>query len=213
MEGLKKRLIESAKELDRLGLSKIGPGKGSFSVRDVETGEFYITPSGKKYTDLNENDIVVLDKDGKPLSNGKPSVDFIFHKAIYDDRPEINAVIHLHSPYATCFALLHQEIPVYMQVLANTIGGSIPVSEFALPGTKELGENIVKAMCKTKNAVLLANHGLVLCEKTPEKATVLASTVEDAAQASALALMIGKPIQLTEEQIQGALNFYTNNFR
>lgn len=212
MEDLKKRLIESARELDRLGLSKIGPGKGSFSVRNPETGEFYITPSGKKYTEITENDVVVLDKDGNPLTGGKASVDFIFHKAIYDDRPEINAVIHLHSPYATCFALLNREIPVYMQVLANTIGGSIPVSEFALPGTKQLGENIVKAMNKTKNAVIMANHGLVLCEKTPEKATVLASTVEDAAQASALALIIGKPVQLSDEQIQGALNFYKNNF-
>lgn len=100
-----------------------------------------------------------------------------------------------------------------MQVLANTVGGSIPVAEFALPGTNELANNIVNTMNGKINAVLMANHGLVVCEKTIEKAAILASTVEDAAKSSAIALMIGKPIELTQEQIDGALNFYTKNFK
>ena len=206
-------MIASAKDLERLGLAKIGPGKGSFSARDPETGYYYVTPSGKKYSSLVEEDIVVIDTDGNVVLGDKASVDFIFHKAIYDARPEINSVIHLHSPYATAFALNHLEIPVYMQVLANTVGSCIPVAEFALPGTNELANNIVNTMNGKINAILMANHGLVVCEKTIEKAAILASTVEDAAKSSAIALMIGKPIELTQEQIDGALNFYTKNFK
>lgn len=156
--------------------------------------------------------LIVTDMDGTVLEGEKPSVDLIFHRAIYRARPEIGAVVHLHSPYATTFAVLRREIPVYMQALANMIGGPVPVSEFALPGTEALGENIVKAMRGKTNAVLMANHGVAVCAKTPEEALSIAGTVELAAQVAQQAMAVGSPVLLTSEEIEGARSFYAKKF-
>lgn len=212
MDQLKLRLISAAMSLERLGLSKIGPGKGSFSARDDKSGNILITPSAKPYSSVSPDELVIVDSNGNSINEKKPSVDLIFHRAIYNNREDINAVAHLHSPYATAYALLHKEIPVYMQVLANIIGSAVPVSDFALPGTQELGENIVRAMAGSKNAVLMANHGLVVCAATPEECAIIASTVEDAAQATAFAQLLGSPVELSQEQILGARGFYKKNF-
>ncbi len=212
MEELKKRLLATGRELERLGLSTVGPAKGSCSVRDRHTNRVYITPSGKSYRDVGEEELVVTDLDGQLLEGSKPSVDLIFHRAIYRARPETGAVIHLHTPYATAFAILRQEIPVCMQALANTVGDAIPIAGFALPGTDELGANIVAAMKGRINAVLMANHGMVVAAPTPEEALSIAATVELAAQATIAARSIDVPTALTQEEIDGARGFYAKRF-
>lgn len=209
---MKKRLLKLGNELERLGLSTIGPGKGSCSVRDPMSGVLYVTPSGKAYHDVTEEMLVITDMEGNILKGAKPSVDLIFHRAIYRARPEIGAVVHLHTPYATAFAILRQEIPVYMQAIANTIGETIPVAQFALPGTDALGDNIIKAMDGRINAVLMANHGIVVAAPTPEECLTIASTVESAAQVTAIALALGTPTALTENEINGARGFYAKRF-
>jgi len=209
---LMKRLLAAANTLADLGLATLGPAKGSISARDVDTGRVFVTPSGKNYREVTPETIVELAPDGIPTTPHKPSVDSIFHLAIYAARPEIGCVVHLHSPFSTTFAVCHAEIPVYMQAVANTVGCSVPVAEFALPGTKELGENIVKAMDGWKNAVLMANHGLVACAPTPEEAVIIASTVEVSAQVAYQSIVLGNPVALTQAEIDGARGFYARQF-
>ena len=212
MGNLLERLIGTAQALERLGLSTVGPAKGSCSVRDVEAGFVYLTPSGKPFRELDPSMLVKVDLEGNRFSEGKPSVDFIFHRAIYVARPEIKCIIHLHSPYATAFAVCRREIPIHMQAIANTVGYPIPIADFALPGTEQLGKNIVRAMEGKINAVLMANHGIVACGATPEEALHVADTVETGAQVSFIATLMGGPIPLTQEEVDGARGFYASAF-
>ncbi len=209
---IQNRLIDTGRLLETQGLATLGPGKGSCSARDLDTGKIYVTPSGKSFSTVTCDELVEVALDGEVLKGTKPSVDLIFHRAIYAARPEIGAVIHLHCPYATAFAILGQAIPVAMQAIANTVGTAIPVAKFALPGTPELGQNIVQAMQGKTNAVLMANHGLVVCAPTPEECISIASTVETAAHATFVARCMGEPVILTQEQIDGARGFYADKF-
>jgi L-fuculose-phosphate aldolase len=210
-EALKQRLLQVAQSLERLGLATVGPAKGSCSARDFETGAIYITPSGQNYSALGPEMLASVDAGGRAGTGGKPSVDLPFHLAIYKARPEIGAVMHLHTPYASAFAVLRREIPVYLQSQANVVGGPVPVAEFALPGTAELAANIVSAMGRG-NAALMASHGVVACGRTPEECLTVVATVETAAQVTLLSSLIGKPVPLTPEQIEGARGFYADSF-
>jgi len=131
--------------------------------------------------------------------------------SIYNARPDVGAVIHLHTPYASAFAVTRQEIPVYLQSLANVVGGPVPVANFALPGTVELAVNIVSALGQG-NAALMSNHGVVTCGRTPEECLTVIATVEAAAQVALLSGLIGKAIPLTPEQIEGARGYYASRF-
>ena len=205
-------LVKLAQKLDQLGLATIGPGKGSCSLRDTKTGTIFITPSGKDYSELNQNNIVSVTLEGKPSTTGKPSADLIFHTAIYRARPEITAIIHLHAPYSTAFAVLQKPIPLSMQAVANIIGTEIPVSKFALPGTDELGQNIVDAMAGHINAILMANHGLITCAKNLEECLSIAVNIELAAKVTYIASQMGTPVELTKEQVNSARGFYAERF-
>lgn len=209
---IKERLIDIGRKMEESGLATFGPGKGSCSVRDFETGSVYITPSGKSYATVKPDQLVEVNLQGEILQGYKPSADLIFHLEIYRSRPEIGSVIHLHTPYATAFAIIQKPIPVAMQAIANTIGGPIPVSKFALPGTEALGKNIVEAMDGHINAVLLANHGLVTCASNLEECLSIASTVELAAQVTFIASQMGDLVILTEDQVKDARKFYADRF-
>jgi L-fuculose-phosphate aldolase len=210
-DDLRQRLLQVAQSLERLGLATVGPAKGSCSARDFETGTIYLTPSGQAYSELQPDMLATVDAQGRANAGSKPSVDLPFHLAIYKIRPDVGAVMHLHTPYASAFAVIRQEIPVYLQSLANVVGGPVPVAEFALPGTAELAANIVSVLGQGK-AALMANHGVVTCGRTPEECLTVIATVETAAQVTLLSGLIGKPVRLTPEQIDGARGFYANRF-
>jgi len=93
----------------------------------------------------------------------KPSSEFQLHAEIYKKRPDINAVVHTHSRYAIAFASVGLEIPVTnIEILA--VGGPIPVADYQIPGTKEVGTNAAsyfEGKSRLKS-LLLKNHGLFL---------------------------------------------------
>ncbi|MSP43341.1 MAG: class II aldolase/adducin family protein, partial [Alphaproteobacteria bacterium] len=106
-----RQIIEAATAMSSSGLS---PGKsGNVSARAGED-HILITPTGVPYADLNPQDIVALDMEGRAAAGSLlPSSEWHFHVAIYRARPEINAVVHSHSLYATALACAHREIPAF----------------------------------------------------------------------------------------------------
>ena len=183
---------------------------GNVSGRDPETGYVVIKPSGVKYEDLQPEQLIVLDVNGKVLEGDlKPSSDTASHLYIYRQRPDVNGVVHTHSPYATAFAAIGKPIPVYLTAIADEFGGPIPCGGFALIGSEAIGKVVVESIGNSP-AVLLKNHGVFTIGKNAETAVKAAVMVEDVARAVWLALQLGQPDEIPAEDVAKLHQRYTN---
>ena len=111
---------------------------------------------------------------------------------IYKNMPDINGIVHTHSPYATAFAAAERPIPVLFTETAEEFGGEIPLSEFVLIGDEAIGEQVVKFGAKTK-AVVLRKHGIFTIGASPEKAVDLAILAENSAFIAWLSIHLESP--------------------
>lgn len=183
---------------------------GNVSVRD-EAG-MLITPSGMAYTLLSTDDLVQMTLDGQVVdSRWKPSSEWRLHAAIYKARPDVAAIVHTHSVYATAFAVARVSVPAVVEDLVQVAGGSVDVAEYCLPGTQELAQCVVAAL-GDKSAVLLASHGLVGVAKTLGEALKVCQIVEKTAQATLFARLLGPVHQLSDEDVQVMRRFYLTSY-
>ena len=183
---------------------------GNVSGRDPATGLVAIKPSGVKYEDLRPEQLVVVDLDGKVVEGDqKFSSDTASHLYIYRHRPDVNGVVHTHSPYATAFAALGKPIPVYLTAIADEFGGPIPCGGFALIGGEEIGQVVVESIGASA-ACLLKNHGVFTIGPSAEAAVKAAVMVEDVARAVWLALQIGQPDEIPPEAVAKLHHRYTH---
>jgi L-ribulose-5-phosphate 4-epimerase len=183
---------------------------GNVSGRDPATGYVVIKPSGVKYEDLRPEQLVVLDVNGQRIEGDlKASSDTASHLYIYRHRPDVNGIVHTHSPYATAFAALGKPIPVYLTAIADEFGGPIPVGSFALIGGEEIGKVVVESIGSSP-AVLLKNHGVFTIGKNAESAVKAAVMVEDVARTVWYALQLGTPDEIPAEAVAKLHQRYTN---
>ena len=155
---LRKEIIRTALDMRTGGLVQ-GTG-GNFSVRCAEG--FIITPSGMDYALLEPEDLPKLSLDCTVIEGRRtPSVESALHAAVYRRRPDVNAVAHTHSLYATAASALRAPLPCLTDNQAVMFGGDVPAAPHAPIGTPELAENVSRALAEGA-AVLMANHG-ALC--------------------------------------------------
>ena len=155
-----------------------------------------ITPTSVRYDVMRAEDIVAMRLDGTVVEGRlKPSSEWRMHAAVYEGRPEVNAVFHTHSPYATAFAVNHQTIPAVLIEALVFLGGDIRCASYATPGTKEVGLNAVPALAGRKGCTL-ANHGVLAVGDDLAQAYLNAEYIEDVAKVYALAKAIGTPVEL-----------------
>lgn len=182
---------------------------GNVSFYDRKNQLLAITPSNLDYKIMTPSDIVIMDLAGNqlPESNGyqpsphKPSSEWQMHAEIYRGLPHVSAILHTHSPRATSFAVLHEEIPVILVEMLPYIGGDIPRAAFALPGTIDLGKKCVEALTN-RQACLLDNHGVVAVGETLNNAYTRAIYVEDAAKIYHFSRQLGTPKLVPNEAIE-----------
>lgn len=185
---------------------------GNISCRVPGENSIAITPSGMGYETLVPEDIVILDLKGNIAGGArKPSIEVPLHMAIYSAREDVQAVIHTHSAYASAMAVARKEIPGAVEDLVQIVGGNVRVNEYALPGTEELGINTVKALAG-RNAVLLANHGVLGVGRDLNEALKVCQVVEKSAQIVLLAQLIGGAVELSQEDIDGMRSFYLHGY-
>jgi L-fuculose-phosphate aldolase len=197
---LKMEIVEAGKRMLRKGLV-IG-ASGNISIRISGEDKIVITPSQIEYDKISVNNIVVVDFKKNILEGDRsPSVETGMHIGVYETRPDVGAIVHTHSVYASAIASLGKTIPPFLDDIVLMLGGEIEVAEYGIPGSKELAENAVRALGK-KNAVLLANHGSLSCGKNLEGAFVNAELVERAAKIFILSSLLGKPKNLPQEVVQ-----------
>jgi L-ribulose-5-phosphate 4-epimerase len=183
---------------------------GNASARDLETGYVVIKPSGIRYEQLKPEHMVIVDLQGKIIEGDlKPSSDTATHLYIYRQRPDVNGIVHTHSPYATAFAALGRPIPVYLTAMADEFGGPVPCGGFALIGDEAIGRVVVESIGQSC-AVLLKNHGVFTIGATAEAAIKAAVMVEDVARTTWFALQLGQPDEIPAEDIAKLHHRYTH---
>ncbi|KAB8142829.1 L-ribulose-5-phosphate 4-epimerase [Chloroflexia bacterium SDU3-3] len=208
LEQLKEQVCALHMELPKNGL--VTWTGGNVSARDPETGLVVIKPSGVRYENLRPEDHVVLDLEGKIVEGSlSPSSDTASHLYIYRHRPDVNGIVHTHSPYATAFAAVGKPIPVYLTAIADEFGGPIPCAGFALIGGEQIGEQVVEHIGSSP-AVLLKNHGVFTVGKSATAAVKAAVMVEDVARTVWYALQIGTPDIIPDEDVAKLHARYTN---
>ncbi|MEA4895063.1 MAG: class II aldolase/adducin family protein [Oscillospiraceae bacterium] len=160
-----------------------------------------ITPTSIAYETITAEDMVAMKLDGTVLE-GKhnPSSEWRMHAAVYEAKPEVRAIIHTHSPYATAFAVNNKSIPTILIEMVPFLGGDIPLALFAVPGTREVGLEAVKVL-KERTGCLLANHGVLTVGDTLARAHIRAIYVEDAAKICSIAMGNGEIVTIPEKYI------------
>ncbi len=165
-----------------------------------------ITASGILPEDLDaRTGLVFVDGAGAWAPEGNaPSSEWHFHKAIYEARPDIGAVVHCHSRFATALACAHMPIPAFHYMVAKAGGAGIPLAPYATYGTPELADYAAAALA-SRNACLLANHGQIAIGETLGDAVELAEEVEVLAAQYVTARSLGEPVLLSEDEMARVL--------
>ena len=209
LEDIKKEVLEIAIKMSKMGLA--AGTWGNISAR-VDKHYMIITPSGMGYDTLKPEDMILanihdLSYEGKL----KPSVEFPLHAEIYKARPEINAVIHTHSINASSIAAARKDIPPILDDMVQIVGGSIRITEYALPGSKQMAKNAVKKL-ENRNATILANHGPVCLGRNLNEALITSQIVEKTAKVFIDTQALGGPVCLTNEDVDLMRKFYLEKY-
>lgn len=208
MQYLEQRIeiISTVQAFNVTGLS-VGTS-GNLSVL-VDSG-FLITPTGMAYDDIKPEDLVVMDTSGMVVCGARQaSSEWRFHRDIYLSRVEANAVVHVHSPYATAIACTRQDIPAFHYMVAIAGGDSIRCAEYATFATEQLSANALHAL-RDRNACLLANHGMICLGDSIQSAFKMAQQVEELARQYYLTTQIGEPVLLDKKEMQINLEKFKN---
>ncbi|MGM0584962.1 MAG: class II aldolase/adducin family protein [Pseudomonadota bacterium] len=196
---LRQAIIDQCLFLDATGLNQ--GTSGNISVRRGE--EMLITPSSTPYAAMTPEMICAM-----PLSAGPeaargprpPSSEWRMHRDILAARPEFGAVVHAHPPYCTTLAIARRPIPAVHYMIALFGGPEIRCAGYATFGTQALSDHALAAL-EDRSACLLANHGMLACGPTLEKAMALAVELETLARQHYQALLIGGGHVLTDAQV------------
>lgn len=168
----------------------IAGSDGNLSVR-LDDDRILITPSGLAKGRLSAEDMVTVDINGKKLQgNNDASSEKAMHTFVYANRPEIKAAVHSHAPYATSFAAAGIELAGDILPEIVVFIGSIPLTEYAPPGTDELPKSL-EPFIEENNAFLLRNHGLLTIGRSIEEAFNRHEIVEHYARIVHLARQLG----------------------
>lgn len=191
LDAIRAAIAEAGRELERAGL--VQGTSGNLSVRDPAGGTVAITPSAVPYRRIRPADVLLVGPGGVKSGRHRPSSELAMHLAVYQARPDVGAVVHTHSPWATTWAVLGREIPAVHYVIAS-LGNCVRIAAYATYGTAELAEGAVRTL-GADNGVLLASHGVLTVGGD------LDSAVENALQVEFLAELYWKAVQVGEPTI------------
>ena len=203
MQEERELVVEYGKKMSAARLST--GTSGNISIYNAEKGLMAISPSGIDYFSTRPEDVVITDLDANIVDGDKkPSSEWGLHTTFYRHKPHARAVVHTHSMYCTTFAVLGQPIRAVHYVIGDAGGDIIPCAPYQTFGTVELAEAAIE-VCGNSDAVLLGNHGIVVCGGSIKNAFSLACNAEYIAQLQYRAMCIGQPNILSKEQMDDVL--------
>jgi L-fuculose-phosphate aldolase len=190
-------IIDACRRMNALGINQ--GTSGNVSLR--HGAGMLITPTAVPYEAMTPEQIVPMDFDGGFPPGQKPSSEWRFHLDILKARPEVNAVVHAHPPFATTLAIMKRDIPPIHYMIAVAGGDGIRCAPYATYGTAELSRHAVAAL-EGRLACLLAHHGMIAVGPSLAKAMWLAVEVETLARQYHGCLQIGTPPLLSGAEIE-----------
>ncbi len=198
---LRNGVIATARAMNAAKLNRGKSGNVSARWRSDGFDGFLVTPTGLPYADTAPGDIVAVALDGTLVGARLPSSEWRFHRDIYAHRPDVSAIVHTHSPFATALACLRRGIPAFHYMVAVAGGNDIRCAPYATFGTQALSDHALVALAD-RSACLLANHGVIACSVSLDRALALAVEVENLAKMYARALQLGEPIVLPDDEMR-----------
>ena len=174
---------------------------GNVSIID-ESGDIWVTPSAIDKGSLRASDIVIVRKEGAIEGRHKPSSEYPFHRAIYEARPDIKAIVHAHPPALVSFSTVRQIPDTNIIPQAKNVCGGIGYAPYELPGSEELGGKIAEEFIKGFNAVIMENHGTVVGGTNLRDAFQRFETLEFCGRTIIYGNTIGTPNYLTDFEIE-----------
>lgn len=209
IEEIMDQVVEAVREIIRREL--IVGTAGNISARIPGSENIVITPTAYKSVNIKREDLVIVDMDGNVVEGKRrPSTEIKLHLEIYSKRSDVSAVIHTHSKYASVLAACRRKIPIILDEMVQKLGGEIDVAEYALPGSVKLAENVIEAL-KDKNAVLLANHGVVSCGRNMAEALENALLVERISEIYVFSQILGGAKTLPTKAIEAQRKIYKSH--
>lgn len=199
----RRQIVEYGKKMSSAGLC---PGtSGNLSILDRNTGYMAVSPSGIDYFNTLPEDVVITDLSANIIEGSrKPSSETALHAAFYKHRADISAVVHTHSIYCTAFAVLGMPLKAVHFAIGAAGVSEVPCAPYELFGSAELAETSVKHLGESK-AVLLANHGIVCCDRDISSAFGLAENMEYIAMLQYLAMSVGNPNIISDKEMSKVL--------
>lgn len=209
IEEIKQAVSDGGRRLIKEGL--VAGTWGNISVR-VDDNTMVITPSGVDYETATKDDMVVVDLNtGKYEGNIKPSSEYKLHKQIYLKRKNINAIIHTHSMNASTVAAARREVPPILDDMAQIIGPTIRVADYALPSTKKIVKKTIKAL-KGRMGALMANHGAVGLGRDLDEAFIACIILEKACKAFIEAEFLGQAKSINKFEAHFMHQYYLRKY-
>jgi L-fuculose-phosphate aldolase len=194
----KKQLCEIGKRIYDKGF--VAANDGNLSIR-LKENEFLITPTGVSKGFMTPEMILKVDGHGNVLEGEwKPTSEMKMHLLVYRERPDIQAVVHVHPPYATAFAIAG--IPLDQAIMPESVVflGTIPIAEYGTPSTEEIPA-AVKKYVHDHQGVLLENHGALTWGKSLEHAFYLMESLEFNAKINWIAKQINGDRELSQRKV------------
>ncbi|WP_137938205.1 class II aldolase/adducin family protein [Chitinivorax sp. B] len=198
---LRQQVVSTAGQMASLGLNRGTSG----NVGARSTDGLLVTPSGVPAEHITLDGIVSLSMAGEVIGKGRPTSEWRIHRDILQARPEVHAVVHAHSPFATTLACLGMDIPPFHYMIAVAGGDTIRCTQYALFGTQALSNHALTALADRK-ACLLGNHGMIAIGRDLDEALSIAVEVESLCEQYWRALQIGQPRCLSPDEMHAVLD-------
>jgi len=211
MEQQRQQVVDYSRKMLDSGLTR-GTG-GNISVFDRTTGYMAITPSGLDYMEMEADDVVIMDLQGKTVDGcRRPSSEHMMHSIFYRQRKDVNAVVHDHALYCSVMAALHKPLPAASYLVAIAGTDTVPCAPYRTPGTEQLAKAACKAVGKGW-AAFLGNHGFIGLGPTLNYAFNVAEEIEMASAIYLQACAVGRPKVIDPEQMPALYDLFSQYWR
>jgi L-fuculose-phosphate aldolase len=206
-EAERREVLRAVQTIAAAGL--VSGSSGNVSMRVAADERLLaVTASSVPYAHFTLDDVLVVDLDIDPVvGDGVPSSESLTHLAVYRARPDVRAVIHTHSVYASAFAAAAQPIPPVLDEQMVALGGTVEVAEYGASSSDDLAERCVSAL-GDRAAVLLRNHGVVGVGRTMDEALAVVELVERVAKVHLLAGELGGAAALPDDAVARERRIY-----
>lgn len=177
--------------------------------RRIDDELIAVTPTSISYEVMTPDEVVIIElATARTIESSRaPSYEFPLHQVIYMSRPDVQAVVHTHSPFVTTLSVLRRPLPPVIDEMMMYFGGPVEVTDYAFTGTVQVGVNAVAAL-GDRAGVILSNHGNVCIGRDLARALHVAVTMESTARVYVQALAIGQPVPLPDWAIASGRRMY-----